>query len=68
VPSSEPEPDAANRDVIVIGASAGGVEAVRRLLAGLPADLPAALFVVIHRGSGDALQVYVRTPPGFKCS
>jgi two-component system, chemotaxis family, protein-glutamate methylesterase/glutaminase len=53
VPSSEPEPDAAKRDVIVVGASAGGVEAVRRLLAGLPADLPAALFVVIHRGSGD---------------
>jgi len=36
------------RDIIVIGASAGGVEAVSRLAAGLPADLPAAVFVVVH--------------------
>jgi two-component system, chemotaxis family, protein-glutamate methylesterase/glutaminase len=41
------------RDVIVIGASAGGFEAVQRLLADLPADLPAALFVVIHTASSD---------------
>jgi two-component system chemotaxis response regulator CheB len=34
--------------IICIGASAGGVEAVRDLLANLPADLPAAVFVVIH--------------------
>jgi len=35
-------------DIVVIGASAGGVDAVRRLLRGLPRDLPAAVFVVIH--------------------
>ncbi len=35
-------------DIIVIGASAGGVEAVASLVRQLPADLPAALFVVIH--------------------
>jgi two-component system chemotaxis response regulator CheB len=38
----------AGRDIIVIGASAGGVPALTELLRGLPADLPAALFVVIH--------------------
>lgn len=36
------------RDIVVIGASAGGIGALRMLLAGLPADLPAALFVVVH--------------------
>jgi two-component system chemotaxis response regulator CheB len=35
-------------DIIVIGFSAGGVEALARLIAALPQDLPAALFVVHH--------------------
>jgi two-component system chemotaxis response regulator CheB len=39
---------ACGRDLVVIGASAGGVEAVLELAAGLPADLPAAVFVVVH--------------------
>jgi two-component system chemotaxis response regulator CheB len=38
----------ATRDTIVIGASAGGVQALSALVAGLPADLPAALFIVLH--------------------
>jgi chemotaxis response regulator CheB len=42
------ELDPPNRDVVVIGASMGGVEALRRLLGRLPADLPASLFVVLH--------------------
>src|SRR5690606_1831798 len=33
---------------IVVGASAGGVVAVRTLLAGLPGTLPCAVLVVIH--------------------
>jgi two-component system chemotaxis response regulator CheB len=32
----------------VIGASAGGVEALRTLVAALPRDYPAAIFVVLH--------------------
>jgi two-component system chemotaxis response regulator CheB len=38
----------AHRDIIVIGASLGGVEAIPRLFETLPSDLPAAVFVVLH--------------------
>lgn len=39
-------------DIIVIGGSAGGIEALQVLAAGFPANLPAAVFVVIHIGNG----------------
>ena len=35
--------------LVVVGASAGGIEAFRRLAPTLPADLPAAVAVVLHR-------------------
>ncbi len=37
-----------HHDIIVIGGSAGGVEAFMQLCAGLPVDLPAAVFIVQH--------------------
>lgn len=40
------------RDIIVIGASAGGVPALQHILAGFPAHLPAVVGVVLHRGVG----------------
>jgi two-component system chemotaxis response regulator CheB len=36
------------RNIITIGASAGGLSAVSKLLSTLPADLDAAIFIVIH--------------------
>jgi two-component system chemotaxis response regulator CheB len=36
------------KDIVVIGASAGGIEALRVLVGRLPADLPASLFLVVH--------------------
>jgi two-component system, chemotaxis family, protein-glutamate methylesterase/glutaminase len=37
--------------IIVIGASEGGVDAIRSLAAALPANFPAAIFVVLHIGA-----------------
>src|SRR4051812_16241969 len=36
------------RDIVVIGASAGGVEALQRLCASLPSDFPAAVLIAQH--------------------
>jgi len=38
----------ANRDIVVVGASAGGTEALTDLVRDLPRTLPAAIFVVVH--------------------
>lgn len=37
-----------NRDLVVIGGSAGAVEPLKTILANLPADLPASVIVVLH--------------------
>jgi two-component system chemotaxis response regulator CheB len=48
----------AGHDIIVVGTSAGGLEALDTLVGGLPTDLPASVFVVQHmapHNSGAAL-------------
>lgn len=45
---NQPETQTRRQDVIVLGASAGGVEALAEVISLLPADLPAAIFVVLH--------------------
>lgn len=34
--------------IVAIGASAGGVEALKDLVSGLPADFPAPILIVLH--------------------
>ncbi|HEX4063604.1 MAG TPA: chemotaxis protein CheB [Streptosporangiaceae bacterium] len=48
---------AQRRDMVVVAASAGGIEALRDLLSRLPGNLPASLLVVLHipPSSGGAL-------------
>lgn len=45
------------QDIIVVGASAGGVEALSTLVSDFPEDIPAAVFIVLHMGAhaGSAL-------------
>ncbi|HVL69768.1 MAG TPA: chemotaxis protein CheB [Vicinamibacterales bacterium] len=42
----------ASHDIILIGASAGGVEAISTIVAGLPRDLRAAVLIVLHVARG----------------
>ena len=37
-----------NRDIVVVGGSAGAIDPLRDLIGALPGDLPAAIFVVQH--------------------
>src|SRR3954469_21403256 len=51
----------ATRDIVVIGASMGGMEAICTLLEGLPAHFPASVFVVQHVGSASMLaEIFAR--------
>lgn len=71
VPKAGPAPTtvAATRpghDIVVIGASAGGLAALRGLFAALPRDLDAALFVVVHMSAdfkSELAQILARVGP-----
>jgi two-component system chemotaxis response regulator CheB len=55
-----------SRDIIVVGASAGGVEALQQLAASLPADFPGSLFVSVHfpeHGTSALPQILARAGP-----
>ncbi len=41
------------RDVVVVGASAGGFRSIQAMAAAFPADLPAGIAVALHRGVHD---------------
>ena len=42
----------AERDLIVIGASTGGVQALTQVVAALPPGFPASVFIVCHLPAG----------------
>ena len=45
---------AQTRDIVVVGTSLGGLDALSRLLEQLPADFPASIFIVQHIGEQSA--------------
>jgi two-component system chemotaxis response regulator CheB len=54
-----------HRNIIVVGASAGGLGAIQTLIAGLPPDFAAALFIVLHIGArhSEAARILNETSP-----
>lgn len=54
----------ATHDIVLIGASAGGVEAISAIVAGLPRDLRAAVLVVLHVSRGRSVLPEILTRAG----
>src|SRR5262249_17939705 len=52
----------AARDIVVIGASAGGIQALNEIIPLLPEDLPAAVIIVVHLAP-DARSAFPATRP-----
>ena len=66
---SESISDVSRHTVVVIGASAGGVETLVRVVRGLPADLRAAICIVLHiaPGSPSALPAILQRASVMPC-
>jgi two-component system chemotaxis response regulator CheB len=47
------------KNIVVVGASAGGIRAVNQLISNLPEDLPVALFIVIHMSKHSQADVII---------
>jgi two-component system chemotaxis response regulator CheB len=54
----------AKHDVVVMGASAGGVEAISRIVGDLPRDVRASIFVVLHISRGRSMLPEILTRAG----
>lgn len=64
--NGQPETGQQQRDLVVIGASAGGVDALQTVVASLPAEFPAAILVVLHvssSGTSVLAQILERSGP-----
>jgi two-component system chemotaxis response regulator CheB len=56
----------AGHDIIVLGASAGGIEVLKTVISALPQNIPAALFAVVHVGAQSEnllAQVFAQVTP-----
>ncbi|WP_407431358.1 chemotaxis protein CheB [Arcticibacter sp.] len=59
------------KHIIVIGASAGGFKAITELVSKIPADLPAAIMVVLHLSKVSMVEVmqhHMQKHTSFRCS
>jgi two-component system chemotaxis response regulator CheB len=58
------------KNIIVIGASAGGFRAINQLIANIPDQLPTAIFVVMHMGKQSMPEIilqHLEKSTGFTC-
>ena len=59
--SEAEKPSRSDQAIIVVGASAGGLDALAKLVAQLPEDFPAPMFIVHHMSADATGEVLLRT-------